>query len=563
MKRLMAMILCLCMLAGVMAGCAKEPANNNPTDNQQNEPVNTNDPVNSSEPVESNSPTADNEILYGGTLVAAIVASGNPGSFNPVWKSDDPATPINHNVFNRLITLNHNYEICPELAESWEISEDCLTYTFHLCENVKWHDGEPFSSEDVKFTIEAVLENNGRMATEWGAIESIDCPDANTVVLHLSRPDAALIGFLAWYACQIIPKHIYEGTDWTTNPANQAPIGTGPFKFVEWNQGVSVTLEANEDYFKGRPYVDKLVIQFMPDANTAEQALLNGEVDYLLSSPPLSDCPTLESNPDMVVVKPTSLSRLYFGFNFGREITGNIKVREAISMAINQEEIVQRAYNGYGKPAAGYFTPAFAWAYNDVDVCPAYNPDAANALLDEAGYPVAYNGYRFSLDLVNWQSQSVSDMAAVIKEQLKAVGIDLNIITLELGAWIPRIEEEFDFDMAITNGFHGPDPHNLYNRIATDGNNRVFGPYSNPEIDETLKQAVMESDQAKRGELYKYAQKLMHDDYCLVPLVESPAFYIYSAKLEGTPVSEEGRAAGLSFSSFATTHFNDPSMINN
>lgn len=120
-----------------------------------------------------------------------------------------------------------------------------------------------------------------QQAIEWSAIESIDCPDVNTVILHLSQPDAALLGFLAWYACQIIPKHIYEGTDWTTNPANQAPIGTGPFKFVEWNQGVSVTLEANEDYFKGRPYVDKLVIQFISDANTAEQALLNGEADYM------------------------------------------------------------------------------------------------------------------------------------------------------------------------------------------------------------------------------------------------------------------------------------------
>ena len=363
--------------------------------------------------------------------------------------------------------------------------------------------------------------------------------------------------------CQITPKHIYEGTDWTTNPANQAPIGTGPFKFVEWNQGVSVTLEANEDYFKGRPYVDKLVIQFISDANTAEQALLNGEADYMLSSPPLSDGPALEANADMIVVKPNMPSRYYIGFNFGRELTGNIKVREAISMAINQEEIVQRAFNGYGKAAEGYFTPAFAWAYNDEDVCPAYDPDAANALLDEAGYPIAYNGYRFSLDLVNWQNQGVSDMSAVIKEQLKAVGIEVNIITLEMGAWTPRVKEDFDFDMAITNGFHGPDPHNLYSRIATDASNKILGPYSNEELDNTLKEAVKVSDQTKRGELYKYAQKLMHDDYCIVPLAEYPSFYVYSAKLDGTPLSNEGKAAGLSFNSFALTRFNDPSMINN
>lgn len=160
MKRLMAMILCLCMLAGIMAGCTKEPAENKPAENQQNEPANTNVPASSSEPTESNSPAAETEALYGGTLVA-ISTSGNPGSFNPVWKSDDPATSTNHNIFNKLVTLNYNYEICPDLAESWEISDDGLTYTFHLYENIKWHDGEPFSSEDVKFTIETVLENKG------------------------------------------------------------------------------------------------------------------------------------------------------------------------------------------------------------------------------------------------------------------------------------------------------------------------------------------------------------------------------------------------------------------
>lgn len=139
----------------------------------------------------------------------------------------------------------------------------------------------------------------------------------------------------------------------------------------------------------------------------------------------------------------------------------------------------------------------------------------------------------------------------------------MNIITLEMGAWTPRVKEDFDFDMAITNGFHGPDPHNLYSRVATDASNKILGPYSNEELDNTLKEAVKVSDQTKRGELYKYAQKLMHDDYCIVPLAEYPSFYVYSAKLDGTPLSNEGKAAGLSFNSFALTRFNDPSMINN
>jgi len=503
---------------------------------------------------------AEPEILRGGTLVVSVANS--PASFNPLWKTDDPASIINQNVFNKLVTLNNAYEICPDLAKSWVISEDGLTYTFNLHENILWHDGVPFTSEDVKFSILAVQEFNGRMAAEWGAVETIDCPDDYTVILNLSRPDAALIGFLAWYANQMIPKHIYEGTDWTTNPANMSPIGTGPFKFVEWRQGVSITLERNDDYFMGAPYLDEIVFQIIPDVNTALQAMYNGEVDHMASSPGYAELDKLINNPDYTVTIRTMPSRYYLGYNFGRELMQDIVVREAIAMAIDRDEILERAFYNYGTTAYGYYTPVIAWAFNDKDLAPEYNIEKANQMLDDAGYAKGANGFRFAVDLVTFVSQAVDDMSTILKEQMKEIGVDINWISMEQNSWTPRIRQDFDFDLCITNGFHGPDPHNLWGRFATTGSGKICGPYSNPEIDRLLMEAVQLSDQTERGDVYKEVQRLMREDVCMAPLIDLVGTSVWSAKLDGLANTEEGIAAGLTFSSYALTRFNDPSMIN-
>ncbi|HHW27140.1 MAG TPA: ABC transporter substrate-binding protein [Firmicutes bacterium] len=479
----------------------------------------------------------------------------NPGSFNPDWKTDDPAYAINQNIFNKLVTITGNFEIKPDLAKSWEISEDGLTYTFYLEEGVKWHDGVPFTSKDVKYTIEAIQQNKGRMYNEYSAIESVECPDDYTVVFHLSRPDAALLSFLSWYACFIMPEHIYAGTDWTTNPANQKPIGTGPFKFVSWKPGESIELEANEEYFKGAPEIKKLVFKIIPDSSTALQAFKNGEIDIMGSAPPYSEIAALEQDPKVTVLKKDYPSRYYMGFNFAREPLQDLRVRQAIAMAIDRSEILQKAFQGIGAEAWGFFTPNIAWAYNDKDLAPAMDLERAKALLDEAGYKPDANGVRLKLDFVHFTNAQVADMAAILKEQLKKIGVELNIIQLEMSAWTPRIRQDMNFDLTVTNGFHGPDPHNLYGRIATDGGNRITGTYSNPELDAVLLEAVQVSNQAERAELYKEAQSIMAQDLPIVPLIEVKSVIVYASDITGHPQSPEGIAAGLTFSNYSLIKF--------
>ena len=200
------------------------------------------------------------------TLV--MVTTTEPQSFNPDFKSDDGAWPINQNIFNRLVKLGANTTINMDLAESYEFSEDGMTLTFHLHEGVKWHDGEPFSSEDVKWTYDTAIAEKWSKSDSLANIESIECPDENTVVMNLKTPDVSIISKLAWYGTFIMPKHIYEGTDTATNPANQQPIGTGPFKFVSYEPGVAVTLERNEDYFGDVAKAKTLKFAIISDQNT-------------------------------------------------------------------------------------------------------------------------------------------------------------------------------------------------------------------------------------------------------------------------------------------------------
>jgi len=499
-------------------------------------------------PKETETGRADKETLV-------ISHYENPGSLNPDWKTDDPASAINQNVFNKLVTITGNFEIKPDLAKSWTISEDGLTYTFYLEEGVKWHDGEPFTSADVKWTLEAIQTNKGRMYNEYSAIESIECPDDYTVILHLSRQDAALLSFLSWYACFMMPEHIYAGTDWTTNPANQSPIGTGPFKFVSWKPGESIELAANEDYFKGAPTIKKVVFKIIPDSSTALQAFKNGEVDIMGSAPPYSEIAALQNDPAATVLLKDYPSRYYLGFNFKTPALQDHKVRQAIAMAIDRSEILAKAFQGIGGEAWGFYTPNIAWAYNGDDLAPAFDVDAANALMDEAGLAPGADGVRLKLDFVHFTSAQVADTAAILKQQLKKIGIDLNIVQLEMSAWTPRIRNEMNFDLTMTNGFHGPDPHNLYGRIATNGGNRVSGDYSNTDLDQVLMDAVTESDQSKRAVLYKQAQSIMAEDLPIVPLIEIKSVIVYASDITGHPQSPEGCAAGVTFANYSLIKF--------
>jgi peptide/nickel transport system substrate-binding protein len=484
-------------------------------------------------PGASADPSANMGENGGGTFIVNMGA--DPTTFNPVLKGDDDGHLIYQNVFDGLLELNINSEVIPGLAESWDISDDGLVYTFHLAEGVKWHDGEPFTSADVKYTYERIMSDNGfNGATLSNALESIECPDDNTVVLNLKSADATLLGSLAWYEHFIIPKHIYENeADWATcEAATRKPIGTGAFKFVDYQQGSSITLEKNPDYFRGAPKVDRLIFSIIPDDATAVQAFKNGELD-LLTGVPNSDVPAMQQDPEVKMGVMTAARRYQVICNMENETMSKWEVRKAVALGINREEISQKGTGGLQAPAYGFYPPFLDWAYNaDADIG---ERDVAQAqqLLEQAGYTKDANGMYLTLTLDVFTGGTYGDCGKVMAANLKEVGIDLKVNIIEMAAWAEKIEAG-NYELAMMAGFQGPDPDAMAKRIGT-GAVMNYSKYSNAKVDELLAKGKVLVTHEDRGACYKEVQAILAEDLPIIPIVEFAQYYACRNNISGVP----------------------------
>lgn len=477
----------------------------------------------------NNSMPADDKTL--------VVCMGNdPIHFNPNIAESIAGYPAS-NIMSHLIGRDDMNNYVVDLAESWSISDEGKKYTFNLTKNVRWHDGEPFTAADVEWTFKTIIKEKGLLVNRLSSIDSIACPDDLTVVFKLKEPDASFLSVVA--NAFILPRHIYEGTDWRTNAANLRPIGTGPFKFVEYKRDSSIILEANDDYFRGRPNIDKLIYRIIPDENTAVQAFKNGEVDILDYSSAVtpSAVPELEGMNGVRVVKSISTSRQYIAFNLMKEPFDSIDMRQAVAFAVDRDEIVAKAHKGYGSKAEGFYTPAVTWAYNDRDVLPKRDLDNAIRALNRAGYYPDQDGVRLKdIDIVTFQFPTFVDMARVVQENLKEIGIEANITVLEYSAWYEQVRRG-DFHIAIVGGDWGSDPEGLTVRVNTHGFMNIMG-YSNPEIDYLLEKGRKTFIQDERAAIYKDVQKIISEDLPIVPLSEW--MYIVATRdyINGHPIDD-------------------------
>lgn len=479
--------------------------------------------------------TPSNQPIQGGKYI--VLGQGDPYSFNPNMKVDDWGVIAYQNMFNRLVKQTVANDVVPDLAKSWQTSDDGLTLTFNLEENVTWHDGVAFSSEDVKWTFDKV-RSEGYQSNNFKAVEDITCPDTNTVVFHLSRPDAGLISVIGWLGTFIMPKHIYENTDWATNEANFKPVGTGPFQFESYDKGVSIKMTRNENYFKGAPYLDEVIISIIPDSNTAFQSYLNGEIDDIQASTPFSEIKGLQANESFKTYEYVNTSRTYLSFNLKEGPFSDIRVRQAVELAVNRQEILDKAAKGIGQVPETYISPVFDWAINQEAMIPEMNKEKAMMLLEEAGYTKNAEGFYFTASLDTFSSNDFQDTAMVIQANLKEIGINVVVNVAEIASFQTKVLDDYDFDIAMCSGSQGPDISAISNRISETGSLNLSR-YANREVETLLQEGLKASTQEARMGYYKEIQSILQRDLPMVIVKDTINIYPVKSFIQNHPYSTE------------------------
>ncbi len=457
-----------------------------------------------------------------------VAIDGDPGQFNPGITTAGLTRTVAGNIFNGLVFLDDQFNPQPDLAESWTVSPDAKTYTFTLANGVTWHDGQPFTSADVKFSFEQILlkYHPGTKVGLQNLLDGIDAPDPSTVVMRLKQPYAPLLQRLGFTDAPILPQHVYEGTDVQTTPANQRPIGTGPFKLAEYHKGDSVRLVRNERYFKaGLPYLDELDFKIVPQAQTATIALERGEVDYLTSVAE-PDVAHLRALPGVSVATTSAIAsgavncQWLLLLNVTRSPLDKPEARQALADAIDRQQILDEVLFGQGKVATSPISSALAWAH-DPNVAQ-YPHDLARANeLDQAGLPRGADGVRFTLDFPHGPGPRFAD---VIAQDLSPVGIRINAQTLDGNAANEAIFVKHEADLGLWGSCNGADPDIGVPRPYVSTNVMpIVGAnigYANPRVDELFTQAAATSDRDQRASLYREVQDILVKDLPVLWLAE-------------------------------------------
>ncbi|MFC7403044.1 ABC transporter substrate-binding protein [Citricoccus sp. GCM10030269] len=454
-----------------------------------------------------------------GDRVYVQAIADDPMGLNAQLVSGATPSMFSAQILDPLIFISKDFELSPGLAESWELSEDELELTLHLREGVKWHDGEPFTAEDVAFNFEEIVPLQSFGAQIGERLEGAEVVDDHTVIVKLSEPYGPLLETVA--AQFMVPKHVYEGTDYVTNQANMEPIGTGPMKFASYDSGEQITLEGNEDYWGGEVQVDRAVYPIMTDPNSRAEALFAGEVDQ--ASLDVSQQDRVTDDPNTMLLEDSNFPQdVTVMFNAQSEYLEDPEVRAAVFSALDRQAIVDTALGGIGTPANGFFPENMDWALSpNVDFSEDFPRDveAINETLDEAGFERGSDGTRFTLN-VRYINE-LSDVAATVEmaqSMLEEVGIDIEMQGTSGAVFTEKVYTESEFDVAFLRSTVGADPsigivrwYECNDRKAAAANPSGL---CDPEIDEAAADALATTDQEERGEafirLQDRAEELMY-----------------------------------------------------
>lgn len=487
---------------------------------------------------ESSNDTQPEASAPAGTKDSLTVAiQSDPSGLDPHMVTDRAAGIAIENLYNTLFTYTDKYgEAVPSLAKSYEVSEDGLTYTLQLQEDVLFHSGNPMTSEDVKYSLERIKDSGAR-ASQVEKISSIETPDENTVVIQLESEYAPFLTYLANPLNAIVEKAVAEEND---GNLTNADAGTGPFKLVKWNEGSSVDMEAFSDYWEdGKPQVSTLQLKTITDATARATALRNGEIDMIIDA---IDQETMVLNNAEGVVLETIPGTFweYVGMNCESEQLQDPKVRQAIAYAIDRDAINTAVKMGNATVLKEANVPDTHEYYGGDEIYAARDTEKAKSLLKEAGVAEGSMTLNFTVGS-DWQYQV--DAAQMVKQQLEEVGIKCEISALESGVYFDGLNAgEFDLTVCGWSGFVDVDEY-LYDLFTSEGAYNQQN-YSNPEVDELLAEGRVTMDEDARKAIYKDAQKMIAED--------APMAFLY---MNGFTVAMRDNVKGYTVHPTAATIF--------
>ncbi|PYO58573.1 MAG: hypothetical protein DMD83_03285 [Candidatus Rokuibacteriota bacterium] len=487
---------------------------------------------------------------HGGTLVVAI--GSNPETLNPAVTTSVEALAVACKMFNGLIYLDRDWKPQPELARSWTVSKDGLRISFALQPGVKWHDGQPFTSADVKYTMEEVLARfHPRTRLAFANVEGVDTPDPLTVVVRFKKAYAPFLHQMTCQEAAMLPRHLFQGTEPLKNPRNaDHPVGTGPFRWGRWARGDFIEMTRNDQYFRpGLPYLDRIVIKIAPDAPSRVLALEAGEVDYIQSIYLLKqEVARLRQNPAVQVKQDTDLPGIFIlFFNTQKKPLDDKRVRQALALGTNRQQMLEQAVFGLGSVSKSAIHVGLGWAYNpavDYTKLYPYDPARANALLDQAGVKRGADGTRFRVRLVyNVAQAGFAAMAELARNDWKALGVEVVAEPVEFQVNLDRVFTKRDYEVTLQPYTTAGDPAIGIARIyVTMNEGRAYtNPtgYSNPKVDELFAQGASTPQRDDRRKAYFEVQRILAEDLPALILIDRTEVDAASAKFRGLWQSAE------------------------
>lgn len=486
----------------------------------------------------------------GGTLTYSY--HPEPTAISTITTTAVPVSIIATKIYESLLEYKGpGLEPKPGLAESWTVSPDQLTYTFKLRPNVVWHDGEPLTSSDVKFSVEKiVLPFHSRGKTYFSKVESIETPDDLTVLFNLSEPVPFFLRAFQPGEAPIMPEHGFTEDEIASGEVRQAgimeqPIGTGPFKLKEWSRGSYIILEKNENYWKeGKPYLDQIVMRVIPDGASRAIMLESGELDLVPMSglPPaemqrLAGLEHIETSQDgSEALGPI----MWLEVNLRGDILSNKDVRKALSMAIDRERLVNVIWYGNGKPARGPIVSGNP-TYFDASLPELeHDPEKAEELLDQAGFERGEDGVRFKLtqNTLPYGEEWVRQ-AEYIRQAFRKIGVDVQSENLDMGGWLQKIYTDWNYDFTSNFTHNYADPSIGVQR-AFNSNNIKKGAsfsnsmnYSNPRIDELFLKAGEIPEGEERKRVWSEIQHILNDELPVIFLMEIGYTHVFNQRVHG------------------------------